>query len=1032
MSMTQYAIKNNRVTIVVLILIIFAGYSAFMNLPKAEDPGFVIRTALVMTRFPGASPQRMEELVTDKLEKSIQEMPELDYLRSTSKTGISMIYVNIKASYTKLRPIWDSLRRKVEQAELPDGVIGPFVNDEFGDVYGTIITIIGEGFSYREIKDVADEVRDELLLIGDVAKVDILGEQDERIFVEYNNARLAEFGLSPYQMQQILETRNIIIPGGNISTDYERLTLEPSGNFESLEDLKRTVIQIPGSSELLFLQDIAEIRRGYIDPPGSRVFSSGVPALGLAISMRDDGDIVAMGDEVKQVVTRLQGMYPIGIEFDFIAAQSEAVAQKVKDFVINLVQAVVIVILAMILALGFRTGFIVAALIPMAMAMSLAFMMIFDIGMDQVSLASLIIALGMLVDNAIVMSESIMVQMAAGKKAVQAAIDSAKELQTSLLTSSLTTSAAFLPIFLAESNMGEYAGALFKVITITLLCSWFLALTMTPTLCVGFLKVKPKPAGSEGTAYDSRFYRSYRNGLLAVLRRPFMTLIATVIVFLIAMQGFRIIPSIFMPPNDKAIASATLTFPVGTPIERTTKMAELVDAYLAREFQINAERPEGIVNWGTFIGESAPRFLLSFNTKSNVPEYAMFLINTNSREMLEAQIMPGIETFFNEHFPDAIPSVGLLQNGPAVDSAIAIRLSGRELGELYDIVDVVKQKLAATPGVKNTRDNWGIRTKKIVVNVNQTRARLAGVSSQDIAISLQTLLSGLQVSEYRESDTVIPIMMRSQTTDREDIDRLENQSVYAQTTGKTVPLKQVADIEVVWEPAKILRRQRLKTIKVSTDVATGVSALQLSKELDIWLADISKNWKLGYRFAQGGEQEKSKESTDSIMKKIPVAGFLILLLMIMQFNSFRKPLIIALTIPLGMIGVVVGLLITGATFGFMTLLGVVSLAGIVINNAIVLLDRIRVEMVENGRDPQTAVLEAAQRRLRPILLTTATTVAGLIPLWFGGGAMWESMAIAIIFGLLLATCLTLGIVPVLYSLLFRVKFKDYTYRSSYK
>ena len=443
MNITRAAIEKNRITAVALLIILFAGLAAYGNMSRAEDPGFIVRTAQVVTVFPGASPERIEMLVTDKLEKVIQEMPELDFVKSDSKTGVSVLLVNIKESYKDMRPIWDDLRRKVDRAagDLPEDVIGPIVNDEFGDVFGTVIALTGEGFTPAELKDIADEVRDELLLIEEVAKVDVYGAQEERIFVEYNNARLAELGFSPLQMAQILTSRNIIIPGGEVTAGTERIVLEPSGNFETVDDLRRTVISLPGRSEVVYLDDIANIYRGYIDPPRSMLRANGDTALAIAVSLREGGNIIALGENVKATIARLQTVYPIGIEFDFVAFQPDEVDKKVDDFVGNLRLAIIVVVAVMLLFLGLRTGLVVASLIPMAIIMAFLVMSVFKIGLDQVSLASLIIALGLLVDNAIVMVESIMVQMSEGKSAVQASVDSASELRFPLLVASLTTAA---------------------------------------------------------------------------------------------------------------------------------------------------------------------------------------------------------------------------------------------------------------------------------------------------------------------------------------------------------------------------------------------------------------------------------------------------------------------------------------------------------------------------------------------------------------------------------------------------------------
>jgi multidrug efflux pump subunit AcrB len=1025
MNVTRFAIEKNRITIIALVLILFAGINTFRHMPRDEDPGFIIRTATVMTYFPGASPERIEQLITDKLEKSIQQMPEIDFITSQSKTGVSIVFVNVLARYTEMRPIWDSLRRKVDAArdQLPDGIIGPTVNDEFGDVFGTIITVTGEGFDYADLKNVGDEVRDELLYIDEVAKVNVIGAQEERVFVEYNNARLAELGMSPGQLKELLESRNVIFPGGDVTTGQERIVLEPSGNFESIDELKRTVITLPGEREVVYIEDIANIYRDYVDPPRAMMRSSGEPCLGLAVNLREGGNIIRLGEKVTKMIDRLRTLYPIGVEFDVVAFQPAHVERKVNEFTGSLLQAVGIVLLVMLITLGLRTGLVVASLIPMAMIMSILVMDRFGIGLDQMSLASLIISLGLLVDNAIVMSESIMVQIAQGKDRVRAAVDSASELRIPLLTSSLTTAAAFLSFYLAESSTGEYVAPLFKVVTITLLCSWVLSLTMTPMFCVRFLKVKQKP---EEAALDGALYRKYRSALLAGLRHPLLSVVVILVTFIVALQGFRFVPNIFFPPNDKAIFTADLTLPPGTPIELTAQIVDDIESYMKSELVAGPDREDGIVNWSTYIGEGAPRFYLSYNPEFSKPEFATMVINATSRATCDSLIAL-LDAFCFERFPDLIADIKPLALGPPAIAPVEVRVSARDDDMLFGIVDRVNQQLAATYGTRNIRDDWGPRSKKILVKVNQPRARRAGVSSMDVALSLQSNLSGLETTQYREDDEVIPVILRSVAADRQDIGKIESLNVFSKTTGRSVPLKQVADVEIAWQPAMILRRDRLRTVTVKSDITADVTAIAVSQEIDAWLQDESRGWGVDAKYELGGEMESSVEANESIVAKLPISMMIIVLLLVGQFNSFRRPLIILLTIPLGLIGVVIGLLVARSYFGFMTFLGVISLAGIVINNAIVLIDRIRIEIEENGLEPARAVVEAAQRRLRPILLTTATTIGGLMPLWFGGGVMYKPMAIAIIFGLLFATLLTLGVVPVLYSIFFKVKFKNFRY-----
>ncbi len=1020
MNITAVALRNNRTTIVLMLVILLSGFQAYLNMPRAYDPGFIIRAAQVVTYFPGASPERVEQLVSDKIEKIVQEIPELDFVTSESRTGVSIVLVNIKESYKKMRPIWDSLRRKIDDVkeELPDGIIGPEVNDEFGDVFGIVMTLTGEGYSYAELKDIADDTRDQFLYLDDVAKVDILGAQEERIFVEYSNTQLSKLNLSPSQLLQMLSGRNIIIPGGSIKLGNERIELEPSGNFRSVEEVKKTVITLPGSNEMLYLSDIADIKRGYVDPPASMVHSSGTKALGLAISMREGGNNIVLGEQVKETLGRIQNSYPYGVEFEIINFSPKEVQNKVNSFATNLVQAILVVAAVMLISLGLRTGLIVAFLIPASMVMAMLLMSLFNIGLDQISLAALIIALGMLVDNGIVMTESIMVSMSNGKKPFDAAIESANELRVPLLTSSLTTAAAFLPIFLAESNVGEFTASLFKVVTITLLCSWIISLTVIPLLCVSFLKVK-----QQSTDYDSRFYKGYRNFLGFLLRFRISTLVFTALLFAAAMFGLKYVPNIFFPPSDRLYFTVELTLPQGTAIETTETVVERFEKFIGEELAVDTiDDPDrqGVTNWISYIGSGGVRFVLSHNPEPPASNYALLVLNTTGSEIIDELIVQ-LNDYAFEHFPDVLIKAKRISSAAPVKNPVEVRLYGSDTEALFDIMEDVKNEMSHIDGLENITDDWGQRIKKLVVEVNQQRALLAGVTNEDIAISLQSGLSGLELTQYREDDKVIPVVFRSVEADRHDIRKLQSLTIYSQANGTAIPLTQVADIDIVWEPSKILRRDRLKVITVGAQIKPGFTAAEGFKALEPWLEQSSDRWPFGFRYELGGDAETSQKGNQSIVDKLPIAVFIILFLLVAQFNSIRKSIIILATIPLGLIGVTAGLLVGQSFFGFMTLLGIISLAGIVINNAIVLLERIQLEIDELGLSPYEAIISGAQKRFRPILLTTATTVLGLIPLYLGGGEMWEPMAIAIMAGLLFSTLLTLGVVPVLYALLFKVR-----------
>ena len=1046
MSLTKRAIEKNRVTAIVLVVVFLAGYGAFFSLPKQEDPGFVIRAAQVTTKFPGASPQRVELLVTDRLEKAIQEIPELDFIESRSMTGLSVITVNIKESYKDMRPIWDNLRRKVERETpfLPAGVADPVVNDEFGDVFGIIINLTGDGYSYAELKEIADEMRDELLRLPDAAKVDIYGVQDERIFIEYKDAKLKEIGLSPSQLSQILERQNIVVPGGSVFVGRERIFIEPSGNFESVADIENTVVSLPGTDAVVQLKDFVAVKRGYIDPPSSTVhtrresqllqslsnvnFPSASPettALALGISMRDGGQLTKLGKLVEDKLDTLRQAYPLGIHIELAIFQPKDVQDVIDGFTGSLVQAVTIVMLAVLLFLGVRTGIVVSALIPAAMVATLLTMQAFGITLNQMSLAALIIALGMLVDNGVVMAESTLVMMQQGKDVKTAAIDSAKELRIPLLTSSLTTAAAFLPIYLAESAVGEYCAALFQVVTIALLCSWLLSLTMTPLLSTLLLKpakeIKPE-------TFDSAFYKIYRRFLLLFLRHRTFAAILLVAAFVGAMSLFPRIPKLFFPASDRPTFEMVIEMVSGTAIESMdAKVRNLEDWILKTQMaEVDTDgevAKEGILNWFGMVGQGAPRYYLAANPEPPDAAYSQFLVQHTSRDGMTATL-DAISAHVRENFPELKIDLKPRVMGTPVKYPVEVRVSGKDNDTLFGLVGKVKAKLRSHPAVNNVGDDWGVRTKKVAINVDQARARRAGVSSHDVAVSLQAHFSGLQVTEYREEDETIPVTMRSHSAERHDLSKLETMNVFVQATGQTIPLRQIASGNVIWEPSKIMRRDRYRTVTINTTLRAGFLATDVMADLVPWMAESASSWPLGYRYAFGGENEKSSKANASIGAQLPIAGFIIIMLLVGQFNSFRRPLIIMATLPLALIGVVLGLLLAKSYFGFMTLLGVISLFGIVINNAIVLIDRIKIEIDENHLSPDQAVIAAAQQRLRPILLTTATTIVGLLPLWFGGSPMFVPMAIAIIFGLAFATVLTLGVVPLLYSVLFRVSFKD--------
>ena len=1021
MNLTQIAIKNKSLFFSLLVIILLGGMGAFIDMPRDDMPPFLIRTVSIVSVFPGASPERVELLVTDAIEKVVQEIPEVDHMTSESRTGISIVTANLKESEFDLQPIFDRIRRKVEtvQKQLPSGVT-PVVNDELGDVFGILIGLVADGYTYAELKTIADEVRDELIKIPQAAKVDIVGAQPERIYLEFDDARLADLGLSKTEVENLLKGTNTLFSGGDIRIGDERVILEPSGNFESVADLEQMVLS-NSSGELIRLGDVASVQRGYLDPPDSRVRVNGQTGVVLGINLKKGGNIVQLGIEVDQRLESFRQVFPIGVDFFRASSQDYTVDKTVGDFVVNLIQSIIVVLATMLVFLGLRTGLVVASLIPSSIVLSIMLMTLLEVGLNQVSLAALIIALGMLVDNAIVMSESMMVKMEQGESGTEAAVASCKELSVPLLISSLTTAAAFLAFYLAESTLGEIMGQIFLVVTSALLSSWVMSLTIIPLLGIMFIRVKPKNQNeTQKIGLMERAQIIYKKLILFCLMRPAVLVVSVIILFSLSLWGMKFLPFIFMPDSEKAVVSVNLELPIGTAIEKTDQVVQQIETFIEEELLISEGQSEGVVNWSSYVGEGAPKYDLGYNPPEANSYSAHILINTTS-DAFNQVVINRLDSYCLDQFPDLKAVVSRLKTGGGSADPISIRVTGKDPLILDPIVAKIKNQLRSIDGTKNVADDWGMRVKKIVVKIDPLRLQLAGITNQDVALSLQTMLIGAEVGDYREGDQIIPIVMINSDRKKMTVEQLESLPINSQGGVLNVPLKQVADISLIWQPAKILRRDLYRTVAVTSGLNTGYTASNVTSELIPWLEIQKQNWPRGYTFEVGGESEDSADAMGAVFDKLPISFFVIVLLLIGQFNSIKKAAIVLLTIPLGLIGVVGGLLLTKASFGFMAFLGIISLAGIVINNAIVLIDRIKIEMDEYHREPGEAIIEAGLQRFRPIILTTATTSLGLIPLWVSGGLMWESMAIGIIFGLLFATILTLLFVPTLYKVFFRVK-----------
>ncbi len=1031
MNLTEFSINRNYFVLSILVVVMLMGLVGFQVLSRDSMPPYTIRTATIVSSFPGASPERVEELVTDKIEKVAQELPELKKITSTSRTGLSVIIVELRMEVTpnELQPVWDRLRRKLNDIEgLPSNVTPNLKDDGLGEVYGIAIGVTSDGYSYAEMKAYADDIRDDLIKLPDAAKVELNGAQEERVFVEFDNTKLKTYGLTSSILQSTISNTNILSSGGEINVEDERIVLEPTGNFNDLSNIKEMLIPIGDSGQVLALEDITTVKKGYINPPKQKVRINGKDAVSLHVSLKEGANIIKLGEELDVVLAKWQQKLPYGLEVSRLASIDTYIDLKISDFIGNLLQAVGIVLAVMLFFLGLRTGLVIASLIPIVTITTLMVMGLIDVGLNQITLAALIMALGMMVDNAIVVAESIMVKMEEGVPARKAAIDSCSELFTPLLISTLTTSAAFLAFFMAESVMGDIMGPIFVVITIALLSSWIIALSITTLFCVYFLKVKKKEKGDgQKVGFVDRLInnlkRKYKELIMLALNWKRSFLFGIVGLFVLSIFGFGFLAFVFFPDSDRNMITANINLPEGTKIERTQEMVLAIEDFIKKELQISDKRADGIIDWSAYIGQGPSTYDLGYNPDEANSNYAHMMINTTNF-LVNNDMVKKLDAFCFKAFPNADIKVGLLGSGGG-GTPIEIKVSGDDPDKLAEISKEIKIHLLGISGTKNIKDDWGPKGKKFIINIDQNKAQLAGITNQDIATSLQTVLDGFRAGEYREDDKSIPIVMLSDKTQQQTLGSLETLNVYAQNSGNSVPLLQVASILPQWQYSKIKRLNLTRTINVSSELTEDGNASAIVEEISPWLEEKGKEWGSEYSYKLGGDAESTAENMGAVAAYLPLSAFIIMMLLIYQFNSIPKMLMIVCTIPLGVIGMVLGLLLFGVPFGFMAFLGVISLAGIVINNAIVLVDRIEIE--EKVRTRQDAIVAACLQRFRPIVLATFTTVFGMIPLYLGGGEMWEPMAVTIMVGLLFGTVITLLFIPAFYSVLYKVDYKGYQF-----
>lgn len=1007
-GLTRFALENTRLTLVFVLVVIVLGVSIYLDYPRQEDPTITVREAIVTALFPGMTPGRVEDLITRPIEQAIRELPEVDEIRSDSKTGVAVVHVALGDRYAELQPIWQRLRDKMSdiEADLPEGTLGPVVNDEVGLTAVATVALWADGFDLAEMSVVAKDLRDALYGLNGVKKVELFGIQDERVFLNVSNARLAELGLSPAILIDTLEKQNVILPGGTVDASGVNVVIEPSGNLESLNDIAAVPFTVPDTGELLALGDVADVSRGFADPPEKPVFHSGRPAIVLSVSITEGINAVAFGDQLTAKLRAFEAGLPIGYVIEYATFQPGLIEAAVDSAVLNVYQTLAIVLVVVMLFLGARTGLIVGTIVPLTMLLAIIVMRLLGIELQRVSIAAMIIALGLLVDNGIVVAEDIRRRIDAGEARKESAISAGRTLAPPLLTSSLTTILAFMPMMLSIGAAGEYTRSLSQVIVIVLLGSWFLAMTVTPSLCSLLLPEASSP--TVGDQPPGRVQSIYSSLLSRLLRARLAFLALMVAAFVGALFLFGGVPKEFFPTSDRNQFLIYVDLPAGTSIRETQRVVGELSDWLG-----DADQNPDVTSATGYVGDGGPRFFLSLSPLDPDPHLGFVVVSTTSDDAVPEMVTRAREQG-SEKFPEARLRVKPMWLGPSESGLVEVKLTGPAAAYLYERARIVEAALRAIPGTLNVENDWENPILKLRVNVDQARARRAGITSQDIAVSLSSFISGSTVTDYREGDLVIPVVMRGVDEERGELAMLQALTVYSATTGAAVPLPQITTIQPEWQFGRIKRLDQERTVTVRAKHETmkaGELAAALRPALDA--LDLSPD----YRWEFGGELESSAEAQVNLFSTMPYCLAAIVVLLIWQFNSFRRPLVILLTIPLSFIGAVAGLLIMGAPFGFMAILGLFSLAGIIINNGIVLIDRIDEERA-SGRSVHEALEAACMARLRPIIMTTVTTVLGLLPLILFGGPLWYGMANVIAFGLAVGTVLTLGVVPILYSLFF--------------
>ncbi|HII4330227.1 TPA: multidrug efflux RND transporter permease subunit VmeV [Vibrio parahaemolyticus] len=1015
MNIAEYSIKNKVISWLFIVILAIGGVTSFLELGRLEDPAFTIKDAMIVATYPGATSKEVEEELTYPLEKEIRKLPYIDRITSTSSNGMSQIMVSMKMDYgpDELPQIWDEMRRKINdlQPTLPQGVQSLQIIDDFGDVYGVMLMLTGDDYDYVELKRYADHLRREIELVDGVGKVDIAGDQQEMLFVEISLDRLASLNLDMNVVSGLLNQQNNVVSAGEVMVNGESLVIRPSGTLNTVQALENLIIHGRDTGNLIRLKDVATITRSIQEKPGNMILFNGKKAINIGISFASGVNVVEVGERLNAELSSLESIKPAGLDMSYFYNQAQEVDDSVKAFVISLAEAVAIVIIVLLFTMGLRSGVIIGVVLLLTVFGTFILMNYNNIELHRISLGALIIALGMLVDNAIVVVEGILVGLKKRRTKVQAAVDIVKQTQWPLLGATVIAITAFAPIGLSQDATGEFMGSLFWVLCFSLFLSWVTAITLTPFLADLLLKEEEKDTnGEDEDPYKGWLFVVFGALLKFSLRFRWMTVAAMVALLVGAVIAFGNVKQQFFPPSNTPMFYVDMWMPEGTDIRQTIKQAETVESYIRQQDDIDFV--------SVSIGQGLQRFALTYQPEKSYEAYAQFQVRTTDRDNM-FKLLHKLDDNLAKTFDEPTFQFKLMEFGPSPASKIEARITGPDPKVLRELAVQVEDILNTDPGARNIRHDWRERTKELVPVFNESKARRLGISKEDLSSTLQMAFGGSTFGVLRDGTHTLPIMMRLPEAERVDFESLQNVKIWSPSLQTYIPVDQIIDgVELDWSEPLIQRRDRKRTLTVladhdvlSDDTAASLFARVQPKVMALHIPE-------GYEITWGGEYESSKDAQEGLFGSLPMGYLLMFIITILLFNSIKKPLVIWFTVPLSIIGVAFGLLTTNMPFSFTAFLGLLSLSGMILKNGIVLLDQINLEL-ESGKDPYLAIVDSAISRVRPVSMAALTTILGMIPLVFD--AFFGSMAITIMAGLGFATVLTLIVVPVMFAILFRIK-----------